>query len=443
MGVAMATAGAILDDALIYLHDDGTIWTRTELLDYLNQGYRNLLLQTKAARNLVAFDVPPRPAWSISQPWERQHVSILGSVHEWSWADAANGSRSSYEWEAEAELGITPTASESTYTYPWERIESTDNVREEPERYAYPGDHLRTYRLSFDGQRLPPLSIQELDGYSPRWEMEDGEPTWYHAGLRRKKEFSVYPIASAYVENIIITDGLGTISTASGGRSYSFTQEIVLEGFAFTANGDITSTALAGPGRKITRDTTVSADYQAMFLWEKQHVEGNTPTNVTTYALMYPWEAVFVDQSYTTLAGLGLPESLIGGRDYYVSTQQQPGMPPYGTIGYWKSSEDALLLDYALSAPTMAETDSPSLLPLACAKYLRWYVLAKAFSREGEGQHPVLANHFLQRYQLAVRFMRRLANFAAVAQTHQLQGATITPGRRPKPRLPAEYPRVW
>lgn len=439
----MATAASILDDAQAYLHDPSSIiWTRAELLDYLNHGYNRLLVQTKAARHLIGLDVPPRPQWAISHPWERQYVT--GSVHEWLWADNGSGSRSSYEWEAEQELAFTPTASESTYTQPWERMHSTDNFREEPERYPYPDNHLRTYRISFDGQRVPALSIQELDSYSPRWEMEDGTPIWYHHGMRRKKEFSLYPMASAYVQGIAIQEfGKGTLGTLSGTRSYTVTQEQVGEGFAFTSTADAGSTALTGPGRKVTSDTTVAADYQVIFGWEKLHVEGNTIVAGTGYAVMYGWEAVFVDQAYTTLAGLGVPETMSGGRQYLASAQTNPGASPLGTIGDWKSSEDALLLDYALDAPTLVEADTPALLPASFGKYLKYYVLGRAFEREGEGRNPALATHFMQRFTLGSKLFRRLTDFAHMMQTHQMAAATLSPGRRPKPRLPAEYPRAW
>ena len=438
----MATVSSILDKALEYLHDDGTIWTRTELLDYLNEGYRQLLVRTRAARNLVALDVPPRPQYAITYPWERQFVD--GTIHEWTWADNLNGTRACYAWEVEQELGMTPTTSEGTYTYPWERITSSGNVREEAERYPYPDDHLQTFRIAFDSQRVPPLSIRELDTASPRWESEDGGPTWYHGGLGRQKEFALYPMATDYVQGIAIqAEGLGTIESFSGSRSYTVTEnDQILEGYAFTTTGDISSEALTGPGRKITLDTTVAADYQVMFTWEKQHAEGTALTAHTGYVVTYGWEAAFVGQAYTYLAGLGAPHSLAGGRQYLPTAQANLGESPLGTVGEWKSSEDALLLDYALTAPTLAEADTPALLPTAFDKYLRFYTLGRAFGREGEGRNPILTDHYMQRFQMGEVLLKRLANFAQWAALHQLGAAEAVPSRPGRPRLPAEYPRI-
>jgi len=67
----MATAQTLLNEAQQRLRDtNARIWTRAELLDYLNEGYRRLCLEASLP-GFLAYDFPPR--W-IS----RSDISILG-----------------------------------------------------------------------------------------------------------------------------------------------------------------------------------------------------------------------------------------------------------------------------------------------------------------------------------------------------------------------------
>ena len=436
----MATAASILDDAQVYLHDDGTIWSRAELLDYLNDGYKRLLTETSAIRTIRCLDVPPRYTYVISHPWERQQ--ILGQSHQWTWPTLTEAQYAcAYRWEIEQLAGATPSNGEAACTQAWERLYSLTVDR--ADRYAYPSDHLKTFRMAFDSQRLSATSTQELDEYSRTWETDDGLPGWHHGDLGGIKEFAVYLSVSADGQSIETGEpALGLTRTYTGTRTYAFEGPFE-QGYAFTVMGDNPNSGLLpGPGYKITDDTTVAADYQAMYSWEKNHLEGTTLTAEAAYIFAYPWENEFAGLAGRSVVGVGMFRSATGARQYLCESADVPGGSLLGTVRSWASADDNLFLDYSVLPETVAEADSPSLLPGQFSKYLRFYVLSRAFGREGEGYHPTLSEHFSQRFGLGMAFLRQIARFAMKARTYQSQGITASFQRPPRVRLPATYPRV-
>ena len=355
----MTTAAEILDSAYIYLHDDGTLWSRPELLAYLNDGYRRFLVESTAIRRLTAMTTPPRYRSSVSYPWERQYAPE--PAWEWTWQDPARGGVAcTYQWEIEENAGATPTASFMACTHPWERIyvgSSTDRT----DRYPYPDDHLRAYRISFNGLRKFAGSTQTVDEFTTNWETLAGTPDRYLSGLGRKKSFQLYPAASSDGQQMALRGGfLGTIRSISGSLTYSFP-----------------------------------------------------------------------DGAY------GVVRAGIGTRQYYTGDD-----PPVGTVRDWTSSTANILMDSAIVPPTLAESDAPDLLPKQFAKYLRYFILSRAFGRSGEGANAALASHFEARWRMGLQFLKRIGRFASVAKVYQQQRALQAQRRPAKVRLPAEYPRI-
>ena len=114
----MATCETLIDQCQERLHDDGTLWTRDELLDWLNDGYRQLLSQAHACVRPVIFDVPPRVAWAGSQDWEDS--SNKGTFQRFT--RGGQQIQPTHDWELEFLEGITPTSGDTyAVTGLWER----------------------------------------------------------------------------------------------------------------------------------------------------------------------------------------------------------------------------------------------------------------------------------------------------------------------------------
>lgn len=217
----MDTVSAILTLAQRYLHDDGTLWTRTELLSYLNEGYTRLLAETNAIRRFKAYDMPSRTHYAVTFAWEAQYAP--SDARTWT-LQAQHFSLgpllATYPWEVEHCDGATPTASANTATQQWERI--LGGTVENRDRYAYPGDMLSPYRVVYAEERIAATHTAELDRYSGDWEVVTGTPDWYTRGLGRQAEFEVWPDGVAYTQAIEFQGLYGTVRSLSGDRTYTY-----------------------------------------------------------------------------------------------------------------------------------------------------------------------------------------------------------------------------
>lgn len=437
----MTTAGTILDQCYYYLHDDATVWSRAELLDYLNQGYRKALLETNACRGLTALATPPRPYVSITYPWERQYAR--GIYYEWSYSNPAlPGLRCCYQWEIEHHVG-TPASCGVNYTSPWERVYSDDGVPDQTERYHYPVGHYRTYRVAFDDESLDTESVRSLDGRTSQWETETGDPSAFNKFYGSTKEFTLYAQVTGDGQSHTITGDYGTVRGLSGDRTYTIEQaEYVTEGYAYTCPGDLSSSALTGPGYRFTT-ATAAADYWCTYSWEANRHDGDTETDQTDNVCTYAWELTMEGYTERTLDGLGTIRTMESdARQYYASSSPLIGEYAFGVPRYWQDSSGNILVDYSVVAPDLKEADEPNLLPAAFAKYLRYFVLSLAFLRDGEGRNPTLAQHFSQRFQMGVTFLARIGKFASRARAWQHGESSPSPGRKTL-RLGSHYPRVY
>jgi hypothetical protein len=358
----MDLVSTILTKAQRYLHDDGTIWPRAELLDYFNNGFVRLLSETDAIRKIAAYDIPARRERAIAYPWERQYGGdfyqefTLASMH----SDLGE-IRCTYAWEVEFNAGNhSPSASANACTQPWERIYC--GVVEQNDRYIYPGNILSTFRLVFNGIRIPPTSVRELDSFTANWAALSGRPTAYSAGLGRQREFEVWSEVSAYTQSAVL-QGRGVIRSITGEKTYSFPKGVY-----------------------------------------------------------------------------GVVRGIRGTREYICEGNEQS--PCTGIPVEWQGSDNAMLLDYSIHAPTLAETDEVPLLPQAFSKYLRYYVIARALGRSGEGENPSLSTHYESKWQMGVKLLHRISLIATSARTYQNKPMVLHSQQPMRPRLPATYPRI-
>ena len=173
------------------------------------------------------------------------------------------------------------------------------------------------------------------------------------------------------------------------------------------------------------------------------------------------YEIVTTDaQAYSTPRNFGMPRRFSGSRTYQAATARQFGVPrtlsspdrqylaTTGTLGrpvaYHSSASNLLVLEViGPELPDLLEDDTPRLVPSQLQKYLRYYTLARAWERQGEGRQPALAALCDQRFQRGVQVLRQLSwltqqDHAMARQPVDAQGR----GRPPRPRLPASYPAV-
>jgi hypothetical protein len=335
----MDLVSTILTKAQRYLHDDGTIWPRTELLDYFNNGFMRLLAETDAIRKIAVYDIPARRNRALAYPWERQYGGDFYQEFTMAFTHSRVGElHSTYAWECEFEAGNTTPASGTTAcTQPWERIAAGTVAQND--RYIYPDNILSTFRLVFNGIRIQPTSTRELDNHMANWATLAGKPMWYSAGLGRQREFEAWPEVSTYTQSAAL-QGRGAVRTITGSKTYTF------------------------PGGL-----------------------------------------------YGVIRGMsGTTQYLCEGQDQKACT----GIPIT-----WQGSDGALLLDYSIHAPTLTEEDTVPLLPQAFSKYLRYYVIARALGRTGEGENQSLSTHYESKWQMGVKLLHRISLIATTARTYQ------------------------
>lgn len=83
----------------VRLHDAEALWSVAELMDWYNDGYRELLALTGAIRRHRPIPLPPRRAMSITQEWEDRHVD--GPVGKVTHAVASGYYQTLGQWEVE------------------------------------------------------------------------------------------------------------------------------------------------------------------------------------------------------------------------------------------------------------------------------------------------------------------------------------------------------
>jgi hypothetical protein len=128
----------------------------------------------------------------------------------------------------------------------------------------------------------------------------------------------------------------------------------------------------------------------------------------------------------------------------YLAVWPTDAAAPYGIPRTWQSSVGNLLLLHVVGpeVEALAEEDELALLPAQAAKYVRYYVLARAFNRSGEGYAPNMATFYLARFQRGVQLLRQLGQLAYRDRTYARQPEPR--GQRPpRVRLPSNYPAVW
>lgn len=435
----MSTVSDEIDIIQTRLHDDGALWTRAELLNWLNDGYSGMLADSGACRRFFIFDVPPRAAYAVSQEWEAQYAG--STFRKFSKSVAGGTAQCTFEWEVEFTESATPTNSLSCITQLWE-LEYLGESIDDHYRFFLPKSHEQIKRVAWDDKRIFGTSDKELDPLASKWWQQEGEPLFYLRGLDRDRSFETYKIESAYTENYCIpANSFGLVRFMSGTRTYGTQSAVQRNDYAYTCSGDEAPYG-SGLGWRFTVQAADSAQSFCTYEWEKEFLEGETEFTDATTVYTHWWEAEFVTDEDTPSFAIGAARAISSPDRQYLPMAYDTGeFAMLGTIRDFKSSANAIsVLETISNARDLTTVDSPALIPERMYKYLRYYVWAMAFGREGEGQRPKLAAHYMARYREGVKFLNKLGNLTNMDRNYaRAQGPVQRLAAPPFPRLPSTY----
>ena len=200
-----------------------------------------------------------------------------------------------------------------------------------------------------------------------------------------------------------------------------------------------------GPGLRFTQNAVNG--YHGTQIWEKEMQQGLSTFTAGGVIGTYPWEHLFpIDGSaspeYT--AALGTIGKITSPDRQYLAVTENGGIHlNLGIISRFASSADALSILHAIiPGVELAEEDYPELLPPQLQKYMRYYVLSRAFAKAGEGQQPLIAKHYNGRFKAGIKLLRRLANIAYKDEVYVRQQVASERRRPPRVRLPGTFEQV-
>ena len=450
----MPTVGEDLDICQRLLRDRGTVWTRDELLTYYQAAYYRLCIDTKAIRRLNVLEIPPRYTVTHTYAWERRYA--LGGTALQIGLESPSLRTCTYPWEVEQEGGVTGASYTARVTQLWE-IAYTEETADQPYRFALPREHDRIMGMWWDHKRIEAISTRELDDLQDEWQMQQGEPWFWATGFGNQNTFELYEIRASDDVGYEFqgrSDGLGIARRFEGSRTYDAAPDIpdapestqTNQGHAYTTQGDAAflqatgARTLKGMGFRITYEPING--YQAMYVWEKEMLEGATTfTSDVASVITYTWEWNYVGTDKIPTLG-HVRHATSPDRQYLPVTEQSA---PYGIARDWRTSAEGLLI-WEVVAPQndtgLAEDSVPELIPWQLQKYLRYYTLGMAFNRQGEGYRPDLAQHWMARWERGMQVLRRMAD--ATWQDRRMSRLPASRGNRhvPMPQLPSDFQRT-
>jgi len=437
----ITTLGVQIDKMQLVLHDDGAIWSRAELLGYLNDAYDDLLSIGRCTTRLTQICVPPRYGFTFCYEWEDAFTDDAPS-RMMLWPALTNLYRCTYYWEAEFLEGVTPTESRAGITQDWERSHIADADHHFVYALPHDADLIRVVR--WNNKRLNGTSVRDLDSNDSAWFRRVGEPWWWTEGTNRRGTIELYNLRTDYTQAYNPQDFTeGFARYFNGSRTYTVDSSVWTNDYAYATNGDrytldhAVPALLTGLGWRFTFASLTTA-YDSTQQWELEQVQGTVPTTVGRLRGTFGWERLF---------GVTLEEFAVGTIRGITSEDRQYFAvgDTTGGIRALQSSEDSVeILHTVVPDVDLGEDDEPGLVPACAMKYLRYGALKRALQHPGPGQNPKIATHYSQREQLGIKFLTKLADLGYYDRVHvraSVDGEDST--RLPYARLPSNYPSVW
>lgn len=453
----MATFKTLIDDILLRLGDDGTLFSRDEILRWLNEGYRRFTNQTRHAKTFTALDMPPRYTRAITFDWEANEFSGTGdgyggTYRKWTFTHSNGQRECTFLWEVQQADDVTPTNSLRAVSQLWEISSQDAGEADAYYRFVLPRNESVIHGVWHDHERLEPVTTKILDTLEDSWWRVDGEPIVYNQTLGDFNTFDVYEIETVYQQAYSHRDAeQGSPRGFLGDRTYVVDSKIDSWGYAYAWNGEpaAPSEQLTGPGRRFTFGPEIDQANGGSFFythdWEGQVHRGESVTASNSIVETNPFRYdPSVDPPVETITAeleIGIFRKAISpDRQYWPSGQWQV----FGIAKRWDSSEDNILVYHSVnSEDILNENDDIELIPKQIHKYLAYYALFILFNRQGEGYDPSLAQHYLIRANRGVVLLNKLSNTTRVNESY-VRGSR---GDRPRvrtqlPQLPSNFPRA-
>lgn len=439
------TIGDILDAAQEFLHDDGAVWPRAELLTWANDGYRQLLAQSHAVVRPFQIDVPGRTAWSGSQEWEDRHGQ--GTWRLFTYSTRSSSMNVTFKWEAQTLEGITPEASADCITHLWE-LYYADSVDQHC-RLVLSKQHERPLKVYHDNERMIGASTRELDTLQTDWWQTQGSPIfWFPSSGGRDGSYEIYEIASEYVQSYHHDDAdQGMPRLFTGDRTYGVDSNVDRWDYAYSGSPD--AGMASGLGYRFTSRTDDQTT-EAVFSWELDQLNDGTSSDSTSAdpVATHWWEAGVTSSTQPDEQFLAIGIARITSspdRQYLTAPYANAEFSALGVPRDFKSSDQAITIwEIIVSATELNEDDGLSLIPSRMAKYIKFYVLSRAFSRKGQGFKPDMAQHFTALFQLGVGLLAKIGNLGFIDRNYAREEVMPTRGyRMPQVQLPPEFERQY
>lgn len=427
------------------LHDHtGILWADEELLNWFNDAYREFLSKTRCVTELYQMDLPPRYAWTYCYEWEDTFTDQAPS--RMMMIPALNGTyRCTSAWEVEFLEGVSPTESLPGITQLWERsFVDTDRHYQ----VSLPQNHEIIQRVAYDNTVLYPTAVRELDELHSQWYRQGTLPHWWTNGTGRVNTVEIYEIKTDYQQAYAPLDyeDFGFARTFSGSRTYAVDSSVP-NAYAYTTSGDgqaldLSPTALlAGLGWRFTKAASDADLTFCTHIWEEELLEGSSTFSESPgYVCTYHWEYAMLNQTPPTF-GVGTIRSIESAERQYWAQNASNSAALYGGIRQFQSSDQALeIWHVVVPRVELTADDTPDLLPAQSHKYLRYFVLAKAFGRQGPAMNAALSQHYQERFLRGVSTWSKLTNVSKEDQTMQRDQVEEMPRTRvPLVRLPATF----
>lgn len=444
----------IIDSTRSLLHDraddDTPNWSDDELLRWLNDGYRDLLTTSHAVVRPYQLDLPGRTTYAGVQEWEDRHAP--GTFRRFTTPVESRHAQVTYLWESEQLAGgltangvaVEPTASNTCVVQLWERT-ALDVDIDDHFRFALSKTHERPLRAYWDSKRLMGISTKEHDLRNTEWWKEGGEPFYWSQGVGREQSFEVFEVVTDYHQSYFLRDLDAGIprhfSSDTDERTYGVEAEPMGWDYAYT-NGAETGLA-TGFGVRITYQSVDSLDSFGIHLWEQEWLDGLDDDDLFTDSVAAGIGTQQWETPYWTL-GIGGIRGLASTERQYVSCAYDASNQLVGSARGFGSGDSALTVwEVIVPNRDLAPDDIPGLIPNQLHKYLKFYVLSKAFGHTGQGYRPDLAQHYAALYQLGVGILAALGTPSLMDRVYareQVHEASVH--APPKVRFPSTFPAV-